>query len=78
MTYVADELAVAMAAAAEAALPDAGVLQEAHAFAAAVWERFSSHLLDAKDKPQFVHLTYQLGMKELAVCIANRLKVCTH
>ena len=68
-----------MAAAAEAALPNAESLHQAHTFAAVIWERFSSHLLDAKNEAQkqFASLVHQLGMKELALCIADRLNVCT-
>ncbi|KAL3149683.1 hypothetical protein ABBQ38_013515 [Trebouxia sp. C0009 RCD-2024] len=72
----ADELAAAMAAAAEAAVPDQRGLREACTFAEAVWTRFSKALLNAKGGPheQFVHLIHELGMDELALRIADKLK----
>ena len=74
----ADELASAMAAAAEATLPQAYRVKMASEFAAVVWDRFSLSLLDAQDRPheQFVHLIHELGVHELAVKIADKLKVC--
>ena len=47
----ADELAAAMAAAAEDTPPEAGQVNDASKFAAVVWDRFSLSLLDAQDKP---------------------------
>lgn len=67
-----------MAAAAEATLPEEGYLEAARRFATVIWERFSLTLLNAKERPheQFVHLIHELGMDELAMEIADRLKVC--
>ena len=67
-----------MAAGAEAAISNQGRLQEARKFADAVWTRFSLGLLNAKGGPQkqFVHLIHELGMSELALKIADGLKVC--
>ena len=74
----ADELASAMAAAAEDTLPHKGEVEAACRFATVVWDRFSLSLLNAKERPheQFVHLIHELGMDRLAVQIADRLKVC--
>ena len=59
-----------MAAAAEAALPDAAALQHAQQFATVMWERFSSSLLDrGSPERRFAHLIHELGMKQLAVRI---------
>ena len=78
---IAGELAVAMSAAAEAALPDDAYLSEAQKGASVIWNRFAAHLLNVSEhslqKP-FVLLMHQLRMDELAVQIADRLKVWTH
>lgn len=74
----ADELAAAMAAAAEAAVSDQRRLHRARAFAEAVWACYSKELLNGTGSPHkhFVHLIHELGMDELALKIADRLKVC--
>ncbi|KAL3149674.1 hypothetical protein ABBQ38_013506 [Trebouxia sp. C0009 RCD-2024] len=72
----ADELAAAMAAAAEATVPNQYLVHQAHTFADAVWTRFSIQLLRTTGSPhkQFVHLIHELGMVELALKISDRLK----
>lgn len=74
----ADELASAMAAAAEDTLPHKGHVGNARRFADVIWDRFSLALLNANGKPheQFVHLIHELEMDELALKIVDRLKVC--
>ena len=74
----ADELASAMAAAAQDTPPVQGYLEVACRFATVIWDRFSLTLLDATERPhkQFVHLIHELGMDKLAMQIADRLKVC--
>ena len=74
----ADELASAMAAAAEDTLPEEGYLEAARRFATVIWDRFSLNLLNATERQheQFVHLIHELEMDELALKIADRLKVC--
>ena len=66
-----------MAAAAEAAQPHDRFLQQSREFAKVIWDRYGSCLLDVKDDQhrQFAALIHQLGMKDLALQIAKRLKV---
>ena len=82
--YDAGEMAVAMAAAAEAATPN-GCLEEALEAASVIWDRFSTQMLNASKydgrslQPvphyKFAHLVHQLGAKKLALQIADKLKV---
>ena len=67
-----------MAAAAEDTLPEAGQVEDASRFAAVVWDRFSLNLLNARHMPQekFVHLIHELRAEEVAMKIADNLKVC--
>ena len=76
----AGELAVAMAAAAEAAQPHDILLQHPREFAKVIWDRYGSCLLSEwqNQHRQFAALIHQLGMKDLAMQIANRLKVAAH
>lgn len=73
-----DELASAMAAAAEDTLPRKRHVEYACRFATVMWDRFSLTLLGAKERPheQFVHLIHELEMDQLALKKADKLQVC--